>query len=72
MYYLFLFLFYTHNMFWPLRAILKWDIQLVIISVFEGLFLIQLIVYLTWGWPVAAETCCEYKREIKRVNILNV
>jgi hypothetical protein len=26
--------FFTHYMFRPLRAILKWDIQLVIISVF--------------------------------------
>jgi hypothetical protein len=32
------FLFFTHYMFWPLQAILRWDIQLVIISVFEGLF----------------------------------
>jgi hypothetical protein len=37
-YQLFLFLFPTANMFRPLRAILRWDIHLVIISVFEGLF----------------------------------
>jgi hypothetical protein len=33
-----LFSFFTHYMFRPPWAILKWDIQLVIISVFEGLF----------------------------------
>jgi hypothetical protein len=34
-----LFSFFTHYMFLPLQAILKWDIKLVIISVFEGLLI---------------------------------
>jgi hypothetical protein len=51
-------------MFRPLRAIFRWDIQLYILKdylQYNGSVVgtQYLIVYLTWRWPVGAETCSE-------------